>query len=219
MEHWSKLFHIYCLVLQFQTETGRLWFSRLVNAQRAKSKRVDESTFYSLIQYFAIVLFECAESEDFSPAKTLMNMCFTFYHDSEIPYDCSRFRSTFTNTNPVFPVDVPGCEPYREYLYTYLRDQPIWHSLRFWNAAFFDALQTERQHHPVPPTKLTSMTSTASQQQQQQQNKNEEATSSNTLVVPENERSSSTSACDRTDPFELNEDKKYHQNLSFGQLG
>lgn len=185
-----------------------------MNAQRAKSKRVDESTFYSLIQYFAIVLFECAESEDFSPAKTLMNMCFTFYHDSEMPY----WFNDLVDVNYIaslISVDVPGCEPYREYLYTYLRDQPIWHSLRFWNAAFFDALQTERQHHPVPPTKVTSMTSTVSQQQ----NKSDEATSSNTLVVPENERSSSTSACDRTDPFELHEDKKYHQNLSFGQLG
>ncbi|XP_058446787.1 uncharacterized protein KIAA0513 isoform X1 [Malaya genurostris] len=167
-------------------ETGRLWFSRLVNAQRAKSKRVDESTFYSLVQYFAIVLFECAESEDFSPAKTLMNMCFTFYHD----------------------IDVPGCEPYREYLYTYLRDQPIWHSLRFWNAAFFDALQTERKHRPVLPTKSTN-----------QQGKSDDANNGHVLAVPENERSSSTSACDRTDPFELQEDKQYHQNLSFGQLG
>lgn len=47
-------------------------------------------------------------------------------------------------------VDVPGCEPYREYLYTYLRDQPIWHTLRFWNAAFFDAVQCERNHRPIP---------------------------------------------------------------------
>lgn len=51
-------------------------------------------------------------------------------------------------------VDVPGCEPYREYLYTYLRDQPIWHSLRFWNAAFFDSLQNERGSKPVPPTNV-----------------------------------------------------------------
>lgn len=49
----------------------------------------------------------------------------------------------------LFLVDVPGCEPYKEYLYTYLRDQPIWHSLRFWNAAFFDALQCERIHRPI----------------------------------------------------------------------
>ncbi|EDS28366.1 conserved hypothetical protein [Culex quinquefasciatus] len=177
-----------------RTETGRLWFSRLVNAQRAKSKRVDESTFYSLIQNFAIVLFECAESEDFSPAKTLMNMCFTFYHD----------------------IDVPGCEPYREYLYTYLRDQPIWHSLRFWNAAFFDALQTERKHHPVPPTKGSGHVGMIKGVAEEVA---ATGASNNVLVVPENERSSSTSACDRTDPFELLEDKKYHQNLSFGQLG
>ncbi|XP_052864157.1 uncharacterized protein KIAA0513 [Anopheles cruzii] len=184
-----------------RTETGRLWFSRLVNAQRAKTKRVDESTFYSLIQYFAIVLFECAESEDYSPAKTLMNMCFTFYHD----------------------IDVPGCDPYREYLYTYLRDQPIWQTLRFWNAAFFDALQTERKHRPVPPTKhlpakpspkasvvIDPSTGAAAE---------EGPLGTLTLAVPEMERSSSTSACDRTDPAELQEDKHYHQNLSFGQLG
>ncbi|PSN46294.1 hypothetical protein C0J52_12856 [Blattella germanica] len=108
-------------------EAGRLWFARFVNAQRVHNKKVDESTFYSLVQYFAIVLFECADADDFSPAKSLMNMCFTFYHE----------------------VDVPGCEPYKEYLYTYLKDQTIWHSLRFWNAAFFDALQCERVHRPV----------------------------------------------------------------------
>lgn len=68
---------------QIQTETGRMWFARLVSAQRGKSKRVNESTFYSLIQYFAIVLFECGDSEDYSPAKILMNMCFTFYHESK----------------------------------------------------------------------------------------------------------------------------------------
>ncbi|EAA12211.4 AGAP007789-PA, partial [Anopheles gambiae str. PEST] len=194
-----------------RTETGRLWFSRLVNAQRAKTKRVDESTFYSLIQYFAIVLFECAESEDYSPAKTLMNMCFTFYHD----------------------IDVPGCDPYREYLYTYLRDQPIWQTLRFWNAAFFDALQTERKHRPVPPTVKHSPSAPSSHTKQSSKGSGtvpnigdpflggteEAATSAATLTVPEQERSSSTSACDRTDPAELQEDKHYHQNLSFGQLG
>uniref|UniRef100_A0A182XZN0 SBF2 domain-containing protein n=1 Tax=Anopheles stephensi TaxID=30069 RepID=A0A182XZN0_ANOST len=194
-----------------RTETGRLWFSRLVNAQRAKTKRVDESTFYSLIQYFAIVLFECAESEDYSPAKTLMNMCFTFYHD----------------------IDVPGCDPYREYLYTYLRDQPIWQTLRFWNAAFFDALQTERKHRPVPPTVKHSPSAPTSQVKHVVKGStilaagvdpflgctDEGAASATTLTVPEMERSSSTSACDRTDPAELQEDKHYHQNLSFGQLG
>ncbi|XP_069758069.1 uncharacterized protein KIAA0513 homolog isoform X1 [Narcine bancroftii] len=31
------------------------------------------------------------------------------------------------------------------YLYTHLKQQPIWHSLRFWNAAFFDAVHCERR--------------------------------------------------------------------------
>ena len=66
-----------------QHEAGRLWFARFVNAQRVHKKKVDESTFYSLVQYFAIVLFECADADDFSPAKSLMNMCFTFYHEGK----------------------------------------------------------------------------------------------------------------------------------------
>nr|XP_008523036.1 PREDICTED: uncharacterized protein KIAA0513 homolog isoform X2 [Equus przewalskii] len=31
------------------------------------------------------------------------------------------------------------------YLYTHLKQQPIWHALRFWNAAFFDAVHCERR--------------------------------------------------------------------------
>jgi hypothetical protein len=60
-----------------------LWFARFVNAQRVQGRRVIEATFYSLAQYFAIVLFECADSDDFAPAKSLMNMCFTFYHEGD----------------------------------------------------------------------------------------------------------------------------------------
>ena len=51
--------------------------------QRVHNKVVPEQTFYQLVQYFAIVLFECNEAEDFGPAKTLMNMCFTFYYEGE----------------------------------------------------------------------------------------------------------------------------------------
>lgn len=47
-------------------------------------------------------------------------------------------------------MEVPGLEPYREYLYTHLRVQPIWRSMRFWTAAFFDAVQCERAARPVP---------------------------------------------------------------------
>lgn len=110
-----------------QTENGRIWFSRVVNARRARPC-VSEESFYSLAQNFAVALFECHEADDFAPAKSLMNMCFTFYHE----------------------VQVPGVEPYREYLYTNLRVQPIWTSMRFWTAAFFDAVQCERAVRPVP---------------------------------------------------------------------
>ncbi|KAK0181963.1 hypothetical protein PV327_000140 [Microctonus hyperodae] len=109
------------------TESGRIWFARVVNARRARAC-VSEASFYSLAQHFAVALFECHEADDFAPAKSLMNMCFTFYHE----------------------VDVPGLEPYREYLYTHLRVQPIWGSMRFWTAAFFDAVQCERAARPIP---------------------------------------------------------------------
>ncbi|XP_005095667.1 uncharacterized protein LOC101855939 [Aplysia californica] len=107
---------------------GRLWFSRYVNSQRVHNKRVVEPIFFRLMQYFAVCLFECNEAEDFSPAKTLMNMCFTFYHEDPGPQGGDQ----------------------KVFLYTYMRDQPIWQSLRFWNAAFFDAVQCERSRRPMP---------------------------------------------------------------------
>ncbi|XP_053960705.1 uncharacterized protein LOC128864944 [Anastrepha ludens] len=105
-------------------DAGRQWFTRFLLEQKTKSKRVDEVTFHSLVQYFAIVLFECGECEDFAPAAIIMNVCFIFYHD----------------------IEVPGCDPYREYLFTYMRRQPIWYSQRFWGAACFEAVQSEREH-------------------------------------------------------------------------
>ncbi|XP_023215036.1 uncharacterized protein KIAA0513-like [Centruroides sculpturatus] len=114
-----------------QHELGRLWFSRCVNAQRVNNKQVDEYTFYCLVQYFAIVLFECDCADDFSPAKSLMNMCFTFFYETKVNSSSAK----------------------KEYLFTYLKEQPIWHSLRFWNAAFFDAVQCERSHRTVPTRK------------------------------------------------------------------
>ncbi|XP_014232257.1 uncharacterized protein KIAA0513 isoform X3 [Trichogramma pretiosum] len=110
------------------TEPGRIWFARVVSSRRARPC-ISEESFYSLAQHFAVALFECHEADDFGPAKNLMNMCFTFYHE----------------------IEVPGIEPYREYLYTNLRVQPIWTSMRFWTAAFFDAVQCERAAKPVPP--------------------------------------------------------------------
>lgn len=82
MYNYTKRFRNKCAFL-FQTEIGRLLFARLVSAQRSRSKRVSENTFYSLVQHFAIVLFECYETDDFSPAKILMNMCFTFFYEGD----------------------------------------------------------------------------------------------------------------------------------------
>uniref|UniRef100_A0A336LLH1 CSON011440 protein n=1 Tax=Culicoides sonorensis TaxID=179676 RepID=A0A336LLH1_CULSO len=162
-----------------RTENGRLWFSRLLNVQRVKSKKVDELTFYALVQFFAIVLFECVESDDFPPAKTLMNMCFTFYHE----------------------VDVPGCEPYPEYLYTYLKDQTIWHSLRFWNAAFFDALQSQRAQ------RCGTSNVPNNQKKHEDSSMNKSANDGSSIdSVTYNE-------------IDLEEEKQFLQNITFGQLG
>lgn len=91
--------------------------------QRVGCKEVEEETFYSLVQHFAIVLFECGEVDDYTPAKTLMNMSFTYFHWTT---DCKKQRI-------------------KQYVYECLREQPIWRSLRFWTAAFFDAVQSERE--------------------------------------------------------------------------
>lgn len=106
-------------------------------------------------------------------------------------------------------MEVPGCEPYPEYLYTYLKDQPIWHSLRFWNAAFFDALQTQRGHRPVVPTNPTEITL-----------KENECMS---LLKSDNDIVSPTSSMKDDDKsshiVELEEDKQFQQNITFGLLG
>lgn len=140
-----------------------MWFARLISAQRNRLKHVNESTFYSMVQYIAIVLFECCDSDDFSPANILMNMCFIFYYESTHANNLTNLLSIRIFIQ--FAVEVPGCEPYREYLYTYLREQPIWQSLRFWSAAFEDSLQCRRLHRSEPspnqtPTRFSKFTGT-----------------------------------------------------------
>ncbi|CAH1269824.1 KIAA0513 [Branchiostoma lanceolatum] len=83
---------------------GRKWFARQVNSERCNTKCVSETTFYRLVQCFAIALFECGEADDFIPAKILMNMCFTFYYEDQ---------------------PEPGKEQ-KVFLYMYLKDQPVW---------------------------------------------------------------------------------------------
>lgn len=129
---------------------------------------------------------------------------------------------TFLISVVVTKVDVPGCVPYREYLYTYLREQPIWQSLRFWNAAFFDALQCERVHRPVPPSK--PMVATARKMPEP----NSMLLLDDKSTIDKKSKNVDSDDGDNADDDEddeesnievLKEDQKYHQNISFGQLG
>ncbi|XP_077865668.1 uncharacterized protein KIAA0513-like [Saccoglossus kowalevskii] len=139
-----------------QHSAGRLWFSRHVNAQRVNSQKVSEQIFYRLVQFFAVCLFECDNADDFVPAKSLMNMCFTFYHEHEANRSQPIPGLTITATG--FPRN--EAKTTRGYLYSFLKDQPIWQSLRFWNAAFFDAVHCEReQRSPIHRENWRRMTS------------------------------------------------------------
>ena len=249
-----------------QTAEGRRAFAKYVDNFRSQSLQVSETTYYKLAHSFALVLFECNEADDFLPAKSLMNMSFTYYHypvgsalqfkhnsnftlelrspdmrefanhlseseeDSDSSKSCAsesqkkterkrngadrKYNGLDSPSNPEksiwasandwlskekatlkqFFTDFPGAvkqsknkdegehDPYlgkvdnhasngslpngalssterssslekdasqteKIYIYQALRYQPIWQSLRFWNAAFFDAVNTERQLH------------------------------------------------------------------------
>ncbi|XP_052008132.1 uncharacterized protein KIAA0513-like isoform X2 [Xyrauchen texanus] len=202
---------------------GREWFAKYVSAERCHSKCVCEQTFYRLVQSFAVVLFECYQNDDYSPAKHLMTMCFTYYYmgksqlsptellerpsggiDSYLHSgkvwlsgkkdiaerllkntsaktdvkgffgglesklrgplgqkneDTDRAAEQKTKT-PVSPTLSPERkEEEKIYLYTHLKQQPIWHTLRFWNAAFFDAVHCERnKRSPTTREKWCHMT-------------------------------------------------------------
>ncbi|XP_025017699.1 uncharacterized protein KIAA0513 isoform X2 [Tetranychus urticae] len=128
-----------------RTGKGRLLFSRFINEKRVYDKHVSESTFYSLVQYFAIILFECSESDDFSPAKTILNMCFTFYYEASglvanSNSNQQQRKSSISRGNSIGN---------RQYLYQYLKEQPIWRSHRFWSAAFFDSVICEKAKSPI----------------------------------------------------------------------
>ncbi|XP_032649657.1 uncharacterized protein KIAA0513 homolog isoform X2 [Chelonoidis abingdonii] len=220
---------------------GREWFARYVSAQRCNSKCVSEQTFYRLVQSFAVVLFECHQMDDFSPAKNLMTMCFTYYHIGKaqaLPSEAKEkpmgsidsylksanswlaekkdiaerlLKNTSAKTEnvkgffggletklkgptskkseegedkpkeklhktdqPPHSLGVQLCLPTvslsspeeeeekkgeKIYLYMHLKQQPIWHTLRFWNAAFFDAVHCERRKRsPTTREKWCHMT-------------------------------------------------------------
>uniref|UniRef100_A0A3P9IZM0 Zgc:91860 n=1 Tax=Oryzias latipes TaxID=8090 RepID=A0A3P9IZM0_ORYLA len=225
---------------------GREWFAKYVTAQRCHSKCVSEGTFYRLVQSFAVVLFECFQLDDYSPAKNLMTMCFTYYYIGKSQPSPSELlggplggRDSYLNKANVWlsgkkdaaerllkntpKTDVKGFfgglenklrssmapkseegsfemkaqsteapEEKKEekvYLYTHLRQQPIWHTLRFWNAAFFDAVHCER-------TKRSPTTSGAQDEEKDKREK-----------------------WDHMSQKERDDTSKIDENIAFGQLG
>uniref|UniRef100_A0A3P9ME68 Zgc:91860 n=1 Tax=Oryzias latipes TaxID=8090 RepID=A0A3P9ME68_ORYLA len=225
---------------------GREWFAKYVTAQRCHSKCVSEGTFYRLVQSFAVILFECFQLDDYSPAKNLMTMCFTYYYIGKSQPSPSELlggplggRDSYLNKANVWlsgkkdaaerllkntpKTDVKGFfgglesklrssmapkseegsfemkaqsteapEEKKEekvYLYTHLRQQPIWHTLRFWNAAFFDAVHCER-------TKRSPTTSGAQDEEKDKREK-----------------------WDHMSQKERDDTSKIDENIAFGQLG
>ncbi|KAJ0029491.1 hypothetical protein NQD34_004488 [Periophthalmus magnuspinnatus] len=171
---------------------GREWFAKYVSAQVCK-----KPTLYLLYIYFFYLLLRnhvlfcrCYQMDDYTPAKNLMTMCFTFYYIGKAQPPPSELLER--GTPPVgldsylnkanswltgkkdaaerllkttSKSDVKGFfgglesklrssmanktdeekKGDKVYLYTHLKQQPIWHTLRFWNAAFFDAVHCERK--------------------------------------------------------------------------
>ncbi|XP_072551666.1 uncharacterized protein KIAA0513 homolog isoform X1 [Salminus brasiliensis] len=232
---------------------GREWFAKYVSVQRCNSKCVSEQTFYRLVQSFAVVLFECYQMDDYSPAKHLMTMCFTYYYIGKLqlsPTELldrpsagidsylrsgkvwlsgkkdiaermlkntsaktdmksffggleSKLRGPSTRKNedaespsegkPKTPASPPASPVKKEgekiYLYTHLKQQPIWHTLRFWNAAFFDAVHCERNKRS-PTTRRTA----------------------------EEEKAEREKWCHMTQE-EKDDSSRIDENITFGQLG
>ncbi|XP_042600111.1 uncharacterized protein KIAA0513 homolog isoform X2 [Cyprinus carpio] len=73
--------------------------------------------------------------------------------DTDKPFE----QNTKTPVSP--PLSPDRKEEEKIYLYTHLKQQPIWHTLRFWNAAFFDAVHCERnKRSPTTREKWCHMT-------------------------------------------------------------
>ncbi|XP_035272814.1 uncharacterized protein KIAA0513 homolog isoform X1 [Anguilla anguilla] len=231
---------------------GREWFAKYVSAQRCNSKCVSEQTFYRLVQSFAVVLFECYQMDDYSPAKNLMTMCFTYYYKGRCQLSPTELlerpasgidsylrsanswlsgkkdiaerllKNTSAKTDvkgffgglesklrgpsarkagdaespaeekpktPVSPESPDENKGEKIYLYTHLKQQPIWHTLRFWNAAFFDAVHCERKKRS-PTTRRTA----------------------------EEEKGEREKWCHMTQE-EKDDSSRFNENITFGQLG
>ncbi|VDP25178.1 unnamed protein product [Schistosoma curassoni] len=86
-------------------------------------KCIPNQLLEQLALFIGPLLNQCSENEDYTPAYIIMHLTVSSNGTAE-----------------------------QKYLYVLLKDQVIWQSMRFWNAAFFIALQrerAERQRYPV----------------------------------------------------------------------
>ena len=64
-----------------------------------QKQEITEQVAFSLVQLYAVVLFECNEAEDYGPAMTLMNTAFTFHHDGN--YSSAKCNRPFISASAV----------------------------------------------------------------------------------------------------------------------
>lgn len=110
--------------------SGRSRFAKELKSQAKGMKCISNQLLEQLALFIGPLLNQCNENEDYAPAYIIMHLSFSLYHET---------------------VSSNGTAE-QKYLYVLLKDQVIWQSMRFWNAAFFIALQrerAERQRYPV----------------------------------------------------------------------
>ncbi|CAH8862949.1 unnamed protein product [Trichobilharzia szidati] len=102
--------------------SGRSRFAKELKSQTRAMKAISNQILEQLALFIGPLLNQCNENEDYAPAYIIMQLSFTLYYESVSP-------------NVIVT---------QKYLYALLKEQVIWQSMRFWNAAFFIALQRER---------------------------------------------------------------------------
>ncbi|TPP59189.1 hypothetical protein FGIG_08884 [Fasciola gigantica] len=105
----------------FATSIGRTSFVHRIEQESVNTQgHLDPSALPALLDKISLLLNECEDAEDFVPAKKILTVSLLFY------------------------VTDPGSPGDRTFLFNYIKSQPIWQSLRFWNACFFQSVQEAR---------------------------------------------------------------------------
>ncbi|CAH8534651.1 unnamed protein product [Schistosoma turkestanicum] len=110
--------------------SGRSRYAKELRSQTKGMKCISNQLLEQLALFVGPLLNQCNENEDYTPAYIIMQLSFSLYHETVSPNGTAE----------------------QKYLYVLLKDQVIWQSMRFWNAAFFIALQrerAERQRYPI----------------------------------------------------------------------